>query len=109
VEQFVEQDLVPDEKETFVFADTPSVAVVAMHAHVNFNSYLDQLLQKIHPQSHIVVMAVPCCIPLFVPPEVLLQHHLELHSEQDVWAIHSPHRKVSLWVRKKKDSDALKS
>ncbi len=76
-----------------------SVVVIAVHAHVALQDYLENLLGKIVQYRHYVaVLTIECCVPQFLTEQECSQ--LQLTSkEYDDWGIHSPHRHVKQWHR----------
>ncbi len=65
------------------------VVVVAVHAHVSFEMYLDCILQK---KPSATVIAIPCCVPLKAThPDLTL-----IDTYQD-YNILSPDRTVRIW------------
>jgi len=71
-----------------------SVVIIAVHAHVGFENYLDVVLQR---KQKTTIIAIPCCIPLEIAPKQATDWKLNLLSRQQDYSILSPCRTVAVW------------
>jgi hypothetical protein len=76
-----------------------SVAIIALHAHVAFQVYLESLLECINPDVPLAILSVACCQDLFITDEEKTKFSLVSLKEYDDWGMHSPHRTVRRWTR----------
>lgn len=75
------------------------VVIIAIHAHVTFQSYLQELLQCIKEDVPVVILAVSCCVDLYLTPEERELFKITDYKEYDDWAIQSPCRSVRRWTK----------
>ena len=75
------------------------VVVVAVHAHVMFQNYLENLIHIINDELPILIISVSCCQDLNITPEEKEKFLLKTLPEYDDWSMHSPCRTVRRWTR----------
>lgn len=81
-------------------SSSSACAIVAVHAHVPFQDYLSHMFTKIDYACPVVVLALECCVPLYLDPEDVWHHGLTSFHEHEDWGILSPERTIRIWHRR---------
>ncbi len=91
------EDLKKDREQ---WQSVKKICIIAVHAHVGFESYLTELLHNDDENiffDEICIISIPCCIPLLVTQDQCINYKLTLISQEDDYNIISPCRTVFVW------------